>query len=236
MAGNFGELVLVLGDMHIPHRASCIPEKFKRMLVPNKMQHVFCTGNIGSRQQYDEVRSLAPNIHITAGDYEYNSPAFSSFDPSSSASSSLATSSFPESKIITVGEFRIGLLHGHQIVPVGDHAVLDMHRRKMDVDILIHGHTHRNEVVEYDRGCYHINPGSITGAWSTQLNHAGGTDSAGAGGFDVTPSFVLLAVQGNKIVCYVYELVNGEVDVSKTEFSKRVENDGGPVGGGFVGV
>lgn len=29
MAG-FGELVLVLGDIHIPHRASVIPEKFKR--------------------------------------------------------------------------------------------------------------------------------------------------------------------------------------------------------------
>jgi predicted phosphodiesterase len=41
---EFGELVLVLGDMHIPHRAATIPEKFKRMLVPNKMQHVLCTG------------------------------------------------------------------------------------------------------------------------------------------------------------------------------------------------
>lgn len=25
--GDFGELVLVLGDLHIPHRASAIPEK-----------------------------------------------------------------------------------------------------------------------------------------------------------------------------------------------------------------
>jgi hypothetical protein len=29
MAG-FGELVLVLGDLHIPQRANAIPEKFKR--------------------------------------------------------------------------------------------------------------------------------------------------------------------------------------------------------------
>ena len=27
---SFGELVLVLGDLHIPHRASSIPEQFKR--------------------------------------------------------------------------------------------------------------------------------------------------------------------------------------------------------------
>ncbi len=35
---DFGELVLVVGDFHIPHRAAGIPEKFQRMLVPNKMQ------------------------------------------------------------------------------------------------------------------------------------------------------------------------------------------------------
>ena len=35
---DFGELVLVVGDFHIPHRAAFIPEKFLRMLVPNKMQ------------------------------------------------------------------------------------------------------------------------------------------------------------------------------------------------------
>ena len=37
---------------------------------------------------------------------------------------------------------------------------------------------------------------------------------------EATPSFVLLAVQDTKLVCYMYELVNGEVDVSKTEFTK----------------
>jgi vacuolar protein sorting-associated protein 29 len=53
---EFGELVLVLGDLHIPHRAATIPERFKRMLVPNKMQHVICTGNLVSKEQYDELR------------------------------------------------------------------------------------------------------------------------------------------------------------------------------------
>lgn len=37
---------------------------------------------------------------------------------------------------------------------------------------------------------------------------------------DVIPSFILLAVQGSNVVCYVYELINGELEVSKTEFSK----------------
>lgn len=57
MAGDFGELVLVLGDMHIPHREAAIPEKFKKMLVPNKMQHVLCTGNLVGKDQYDDLRT-----------------------------------------------------------------------------------------------------------------------------------------------------------------------------------
>mmetsp|Transcript_31438 Transcript_31438/g.56959 ORF Transcript_31438/g.56959 Transcript_31438/m.56959 type:complete len:99 (+) Transcript_31438:88-384(+) len=57
-------------------------------------------------------------------------------------------------------------------------------------------------------GGYYIFPGSITGAYSACTPN-------------VNPSFILLAVQGTKVVCYVYELKDGEVDVSKTEFSKQ---------------
>jgi len=163
------------------------------MLVPNKMQHVICTGNIGSKEQYNELRSLAPNIHVVSGDSEYNNAESSPTE-------------FPESRVVQVGDFRIGVIHGHQVIPWGDHMSLAMIRRKLNVDILISGHTHKNEVVEHD-GYYHINPGSITGAIPPTAK-------------DVTPSFALLAVQGEKVVCYVYELLDGEVDVSKTEFSK----------------
>ena len=55
--------------------------------------------------------------------------------------------------------------------------------------------------------------GSITGAYSSISDK-------------VTPSFILLAVQGSKVVCYVYELMDGEVDVSKTEFTKTIAGDG----------
>lgn len=47
------------GDLHIPHRASAIPEKFQRMLVPHKMQHVLCTGNLGTAQQLEELKRYA---------------------------------------------------------------------------------------------------------------------------------------------------------------------------------
>ena len=38
---------------------------------------------------------------------------------------------------------------------------------------------------------------------------------------DVIPSFVLMAIKGNKVVTYVYELKDGEVSVSKSEFTKQ---------------
>lgn len=188
---NFGELVLVVGD----YNEGEIPEKFKRMLVPNKMQHIFCTGNLGSKENYDELRQLAPNVHVVSGDYE------------SSRKSSLQMT-FPESKVVQIGEFRIGLVHGHQIIPWGDHLSLASFRRKLNVDILLSGHTHNNEVVEQD-GFYHINPGSITGAYSSLVEK-------------VIPSFILLAIQGSNVVCYVYELIDGELEVSKTDFAKNM--------------
>jgi vacuolar protein sorting-associated protein 29 len=58
-----------------------------------------------------------------------------------------------------------------------------------------------------------LTQGSITGAFSSLTE-------------DVTPSFVLLAVQDTKVVCFVYELVNGQVEVSKTEFTKKTQSDG----------
>ena len=187
---SFGELVLVLGDLHIPERANAIPEQFKRMLVPNKMKHVLCTGNI-SREQYSELCGLAPNVHVVRGDFD-NDEALQ----------------FPDSSIVQVGQFRVGLIHGHQLMPYGSQDAKARLRRNMNVDILISGHTHQNEVVLQD-GHYFINPGSITGAYSSLTP-------------ETIPSFILLAIQDTKLVCYVYELKGGDVEVSKTEFTKAV--------------
>ena len=50
MAVNqLGEFALIIGDIHIPQRASSIHELFKELLLPNKMQYVLCPGNVGSK-------------------------------------------------------------------------------------------------------------------------------------------------------------------------------------------
>lgn len=45
--------------------------------------------------------------------------------------------------VVQHGPLRIGVIHGHQIVPLGDAEVLAATARKMDVDVLISGATHR---------------------------------------------------------------------------------------------
>jgi vacuolar protein sorting-associated protein 29 len=37
-------LVLVLGDLHVPYRSQGLPSKFKKLLVPGRIQHILCTG------------------------------------------------------------------------------------------------------------------------------------------------------------------------------------------------
>ena len=113
----------------------------------------------------------------------------------------------PETKIVQIGNFKMGLIHGHQVVPWGDLEALAAVQRQLDVDILISGHTHQNAIVQYD-GKYFINPGSATGAYSSMNSNP-------------RPSFILIAVQGDEIVAFIYEIINDEVNVQRVEISKK---------------
>lgn len=68
--------------------------------------------------------------------------------------------------MVTHGAIRVGVLHGHQVVPWGDADALDITARQMQVDILLTGHTHRFEAFE-NNNRFFINPGSATGAYSS---------------------------------------------------------------------
>jgi len=81
----------------------------------------------------------------------------------------------------------------------------------MDVDVLISGHTHTFQAVEYD-GRFFVNPGSATGAWTGLWNG------------EPTPSFALMDIQGPVVVTYVYQLIDGEVRVEKIEYRKDADN------------
>ena len=82
------------------------------MLVPNKMQHVLCTGNLTTRESHDMLRNLAPNVHVVRGDFDDQQ-------------------NLPEQKTVMIGAFKIGLLHGHQVVPWGSLSALAMKARAL---------------------------------------------------------------------------------------------------------
>ncbi|KAJ1032967.1 hypothetical protein NDA16_000246 [Ustilago loliicola] len=139
-------LVLVIGDLHIPFRAHDLPAKFKKLLVPGKIQQIICTGNVCNTDYLHYLRTIAGDVHLVKGDYDDNPH-------------------FPSSLILNHPPLRIGVLHGHQVVPAGDTQSLAAVARAMDVDILLTGHTHRFEAFELE-GRFFVNPGSATGAWN----------------------------------------------------------------------
>jgi vacuolar protein sorting-associated protein 29 len=187
---NQPDLVLIVSDMYVPDRCSDIPEQFKNLLIPNKIQYVLSLGNIGSRDSYDWLKSLSNNFHAVKGEYDDNN-------------------NLPETKVIQIGDFKIGMIHGHQVVPWGDPEALANIQRQLNCDILLSGHTHSNSVSIYD-GKYFINPGSISGAFSPLLPAP-------------IPSFVLMVIQGDYAIVYLYEMIDKSKKfvVAKMEFTKN---------------
>ena len=167
-----------------------MPAKFKKLLVPGKIQHILCTGNLCAKETYDYLKTLASDVHVVRGDFDDNT-------------------SYPDQKVVTVGQFRIGLCHGHQVIPSCDVVGLALVQRQLDVDILVTGHSHKLEAFEHE-GNFYVNPGSATGAFNPLLK-------------TVTPSFVLMDIQAATVVTYVYQLVNDEVKVDKIEYKKQVQ-------------
>ena len=165
----------MLGDLHIPHRCNTLPAKFKKLLVPGKIQHILCTGNLCTKESYDYLKTLAGDVHIVRGDFDEVCTPFlaTTVELLREHKRSFVTAvkfssqnlNYPEQKVVTVGQFKIGLIHGHQVIPWGDMASLALLQRQLDVDILISGHTHKFEAFENENKFY-INPGSATGAYS----------------------------------------------------------------------
>ena len=186
------ELVLVVGDMFVPQRSQDIDPQFKTILIPNKLQHVLSLGNIGSRESYDWLKSLSNDFHSVKGDYDEGD--------------------MPDKKVVTIGEFKIGLIHGHQILPWGNTEALSSVQRQLDCDILLSGHTHEINVKVVDNKL-NINPGSISGAFSNVVS-------------DPSPSFVLMVLQGTEAIIYLYVLNDRtqKFDVNKIEYTKGAEN------------
>ncbi|KAJ3224616.1 hypothetical protein HK099_008161 [Clydaea vesicula] len=208
---------MAISDANIPHRASDLPMEFK-ILVPGKIHQILLLGNACNRSTLDYLKTITHDVLSVKGEFDeafYNS------------------SSAPEYRVVMHGQRRIGMIHGHQVIPWGNFNSLNMIAKKLDVDILIYGHTQKFKVKEYE-GRIFINPGSVTGSFSSYLMDKDNKEESGGLRIDENekvnlivekgiPSFVLMDIQGLNVVLYIYQLVNGELKVDKKEFSKKLD-------------
>lgn len=188
------ELVLVVSDLNIPNKVTEIPEQFKEVLAKAKINHVLCLGNIGNQETYNYLKNLSKNFHCVKGDLEdFKNPYNEELN---------------DSKVVKIGNFKIGLIHGHQIVPWEDLNSLSIYRKRLECDILLSGYTGNSSFYTYE-GKHYINPGSFTGSYSP-INPT------------PIPSFVVLLIDNEVGVSYQYELkdLNKRYEISKFEFKK----------------
>ena len=183
------ELVLVLSDILIPLKSPSINSQFKSILLPNKINHLLCLGNIGNQDTLYWLQSLSPDVHIIKGDYDIYQ-------------------NYPEKKVIQIGSFRLGMIHGHQILPPGNMDALSGIQSELDCDILLSGFTYKYGINIKENKLF-MNPGSITGGLSPLME-------------DTYPSFILMAITDDEMTIYSYMLTdkNEKFQVGQMEYKK----------------
>ncbi len=179
--------VLAIGDLHIPSRASRVPDKLAERLN-REFDVVAATGDYTTEEVLSWVCSLGEKCIAVRGNMDYiDLPTYGSF---------------------TAGKLQVGVYHGTGVHPRGDPAKLSSIARKMRVNILVTGHTHRQGDVFY-RGVLIVNPGSATGVWG------------GSAAYSI-PSFTVIEIHGDDVII---EHVKLEEEVTTEVKSYRIEAD-----------
>jgi putative phosphoesterase len=153
--------ILAIGDSHIPQRTREVPEQILSRLTQissfKSFDHIFFTGDVINAPHFmtfledlseKEIYRVIGNMDYYGGSQD--APVHQDLDISLGS----------DNKLI------IGLTHGHQISPRGDHSQLEALALQRNYNILISGHTHKEEIVLTKNNILLLNPGSVTGAWS----------------------------------------------------------------------
>lgn len=135
--------VLIIGDFHIPDRATQIPVEFKKILRGTTFDMILCTGDFTTRKTFKWLHSLG-KAKCVIGNMDRGLKLH-------------------KGRKTMVRGLAIGLIHGSEIHPRGDTDKLVEKAKEMKANILVYGHTHLAEVTQKD-GVLLINPGSVTGA------------------------------------------------------------------------
>ncbi|MGQ4875095.1 MAG: YfcE family phosphodiesterase [Promethearchaeia archaeon] len=183
----------VIGDSHVPRRAKDIPKLIKNKIIEltNKelFDYTFFTGDLVKAPQILEFLNnrTKKDVFVVIGNMDY-------FDGNRDAPLYQKL----RLKLKDGNDLIIGLTHGAQISPRGDHAQLELLAAERGYHILISGHTHHEEIHLTENGTLLLNPGSCTGAWSFVASGI--------------PSFIALKIEenSNHIIVVLYQLKNNK--------------------------
>ena len=199
--------ILVIGDSHIPRRAKNIPEKVLEMLDELTRQSLFdytlFTGDLIEAPDLIESLKLKTkrDFFIVQGNMDYFG----------------GNRDFPYYQKLILSNLNgekltIGLTHGAQIEPRGDHSQLEYLAIENHYNILVSGHTHKEEIYLSDKGILLLNPGSSTGAWSFVASQI--------------PSFITINLDENfqRIEINLYQLIFHGENMEKSSFYYLFQN------------
>ena len=152
--------LLAIGDSHLPRRAKSIPDqiikKLEKLVEIEKFDYTFFTGDVVNAPKFMNFLNLITKriLFVVIGNMDYyggnrDAPVYRSLNISMGNNDNLI----------------VGLTHGHQVSPRGDRSQLELIAIEKSFNILISGHTHKEEIF-LQKDILLLNPGSVTGAWS----------------------------------------------------------------------
>jgi putative phosphoesterase len=133
-------LIGLVSDTHIYTTRRAIPNAVLEALSP--CDYIFHAGDVCVRRVLDQLAEIAP-VHAVFGNNDVTE----------------LVDTLPREWVFTIGDRRVGLLHGHD--PRRPARVIALERMRGCVDCVVYGHSHRPEVEERE-GLLMVNPGSPT--------------------------------------------------------------------------
>jgi len=140
-------ILLLIGDFHIPDRSPEILSEVWQEIQKFKFDVILCTGDLTDLKILDKLESLAPVKNVRGNMDSY-----------------YGLRDFLDYLVLNATNCKVGLIHGSGVHPRGNPEQLVKIAQKMEVDILISGHTHAQSALVHNKVLL-LNPGSATGCW-----------------------------------------------------------------------
>ncbi|MFB6099671.1 MAG: YfcE family phosphodiesterase [Candidatus Nanohalobium sp.] len=175
-------MIAVVSDSHVPTRADKIPKQFREKMKESDL--IVHAGDFDEKPVKNGIDEYGELVAVR-GNCDF-------FD-------------LPNSETFERNGVKFGVYHGTGINPRGDHDTLQkIATEDLEVDILITGHTHEEEITELEE-CVILNPGSCTGV-------GGGSSRRG------NPTMLDIGTSEDaSIQVNLIEIREGEMTIRRTE-------------------